>query len=68
MTSRPGLELRCSRDLALRLGAVGADSPAHHRAMRDAGDMLVRDRATGWPLFWPLQITSSDMAATRLGG
>jgi|GEM_PF-7127648 hypothetical protein len=46
--------LRCSRDLALRLGAVAPDDAAHFRALAAAaGGMLIRDVATGWPLFWP---------------
>jgi hypothetical protein len=47
------IELRCSRDLALRLGAVVPETVDHHRQLRDAGHMLVRDVITSWPLFWP---------------
>jgi hypothetical protein len=48
------IELRCSRDLALRLGAIGPDNVAHHRQLRDAGHLLVRDyQLPTWPLFWP---------------
>lgn len=52
MTKR-AIELRCSRDLALKLGAISPDSVAHHKAMREAGHLMVRDTITSWPLFWP---------------
>lgn len=48
-------ELRCSRDLALKLGAVAPLTLDHHRVLRDAGHLLVRDLASGWALFWPWQ-------------
>jgi hypothetical protein len=47
------VELRCSRDLALRLGAITPETVKHHLALRDAGHLLVRDKTTGWPMFWP---------------
>lgn len=50
------IELRCPRDLALRLGAIEPDSTEHHRRMRDAGLLLLRDRETGQALFWPWQV------------
>ena len=46
-------ELYCSRELAERLGAVSPVTIEHHRRLRDAGHLLVRDLATGWPMFWP---------------
>lgn len=47
------IELRCSRDLALRLGAVAPDNVMHHRHMAGRKDvMLVRDRETGFAMFW----------------
>lgn len=46
-------ELRCSRDLALWLGAISPDTTAHHKQMRDAGHILVRDKITSLPMFWP---------------
>jgi hypothetical protein len=50
------IELRCSRDLALRLGAVVPGTTQEHRQLRDSGrHMLIRDVETGWALFWPLQ-------------
>lgn len=58
------LELRCSRDLALRLGAVAPLSVGHHRELFAAGGLLVRDPVTAWPLFWPWQ-TSSAPEPTR---
>jgi len=59
------MELRCSRDLALRLGAVTPETTKHHREMRDAGHMLVRDGQTGWALFWPLELTKDDLVTAR---
>ena len=47
------IELRCSGDLALRLGAIAPASPQEHRLMRDAGMLLIRDRETACPFFWP---------------
>lgn len=49
-----GIELRCSRKLALWLGAMAPETLAHHKRMRDAGDLLVRDEAND-PLFWEWQ-------------
>jgi hypothetical protein len=51
---KSGIELRCSRDLALWLGAVHPETAAHHKQLRDSGHyLLVRDKTTGWPMFWP---------------
>ena len=50
---KSGIELRCSRDLALRLGAITPETVKHHIQLRDAGHLLVRDKTTGWPMFWP---------------
>lgn len=58
-------ELRCTRDLALRLGAIGPETIAHHRELRDAGHMLVRDGQTSWAMFWPWQLTKDDLVAAR---
>lgn len=49
------IELRCSRDLALRLGAIAPETTAHHRALMQGGNLLLRDVQTGWALFWPWQ-------------
>lgn len=59
------MELRCSRDLALRLGAVVPETTKRHREMRDAGDLLVRDCETGWAMFWPWELTKQDLVAAR---
>lgn len=58
-------ELLCSRDLALRLGAVVPESTRHHREMRDAGHMLIRDGQTGWAMFWALELTREDLVSAR---
>lgn len=59
------MELRCSRDLALRLGAVAPETTRHHREMRDAGDLLVRDGQTGWAMFWKWELTREDLVIAR---
>ena len=59
------LELRCSRDLALRLGAVTPETTKHHREMRDAGHLLVRDCQTGWAMFWAWELTREDLVTAR---
>lgn len=46
------MELRCSRAVALLLGAINPESIEEHRAMKKAGHLLIRDEA-GSPLFWP---------------
>jgi hypothetical protein len=56
------IELRCCRDLALKLGAIGPETIAHHKAMRDAGDLLVRDQS-GAALFWQWQRSRDTIAA-----
>jgi len=52
-TAIPLWELVCSRDLAEKLGAVSPMTIDHHRRLRNAGNILMRDRATGGPMFWP---------------
>jgi hypothetical protein len=59
------LEVRCSRDLALSLGAILPETISHHKSLRDAGHLVVRDRETSWPLFWPWQLSRDDIAETR---
>jgi len=49
-------ELLCSRDIALRLGAIVPETTRHHRELRDAGHMLVRDGQTGEAAFWPWKL------------
>jgi len=56
-------ELHCSRELAERLGAVSPITVDHHRRLRDAGSLLVRDPLTGWAMFWrwvPEEVTRSS--------
>jgi hypothetical protein len=59
------MELFCSRDLALRLGAVAPETTAHHKALKNAGHLLVRDPETSGPMFWPWQVTTSEMVTSR---
>jgi hypothetical protein len=59
------IELRCDRDLVLKLGAVILGTLKHDRELRDAGQhMLIRDQST-FVLFWRWQVTRSEMAAAR---
>lgn len=46
-------ELNCSRELAQRLGAISPITIEHHRRLRNAGHLLVRDPTSGWGMFWP---------------
>ena len=59
------IELRCSRDLALRLGAISPQNMAEHKLMRASGDLLVRDKVTSWPAFWPWSINVAEEIAAR---
>lgn len=52
------MELRCSRDLAFWLGAIGPETMVQHKELKNAGHMLVRDPATSRPMFWPWQLTT----------
>lgn len=63
--------LRCNHDLAVRLGAVWPQTTAHHRELIAASDgspgmLIIRDQATGWPLFWHLQegATATDHSSS----
>jgi hypothetical protein len=49
------IELRVSRELALKIGCIEPSDRKHHRELR-AGRlcMLVRDPETLAPLFWPI--------------
>ena len=61
------IELRCARDLALRLGATMPETTAHHRQLRDQGDLLVREPRQPWlATFWRWQMTPQEMGAARL--
>jgi hypothetical protein len=59
------IELRCSRDLALALGAIGPETMAHHREMKNAGHLLVRDLKTSWLMFWQWQLSRDQMLTAR---
>ena len=59
------MELLCSRDLALRLGAIAPETTRHHRELRAAGHMLVRDGQTGWAMFWKLELTREDLVTSK---
>jgi hypothetical protein len=59
------IELLCSRDLALRLGAVVPETVKHHRELRDAGHLLIRDGHTGWAMFWKWELTREDLVTER---
>jgi hypothetical protein len=58
-------ELLCSRELALRLGAIVPETTKHHRELRDAGHMLVRDGRTGAAMFWKWELTREDLVTAR---
>jgi hypothetical protein len=42
------IELRAPRDLSLRLGATAPATAAHHRQLRDQGDLLVGGPRQPW--------------------
>lgn len=46
------MELRCSRDLALRLGAAEPVDIAQHKRIRDSGIFLLMRDQDGNALFW----------------
>ncbi len=59
--SRTWIELRCSRELALLLGAIAPQTLREHRQMRDAGHLRVRDgRCMVSPLFWPWAVNRAE--------
>lgn len=58
------MELLCSHELALRLGAVDAKTFAEHRALVTSGqNLLVRDSVTCLPLFWPWAMSRTERLA-----
>jgi hypothetical protein len=57
------IELRCPRDLALKLGVIEPRDNRHHRQLRDAGHLLVRDSETARPMFWAWTLDRADIAA-----
>jgi hypothetical protein len=55
-----GIEPR-SRDLAVRLDATAPETTAHHRQLRDQGDLIVRDLSQPYLVgFWAWQITPEE--------
>jgi len=49
------IEVKCSHELAAKLGALKAVNVDHFRAMRESGQfMMVRDPETLEAMFWPL--------------
>lgn len=66
MTEPSLIELRCSRELAILLGAFEPTSVEHHRTCRASGRFLmIRDPVTLVPLFWPLVPAVIDGALRR---
>lgn len=59
------IEVRCSGQLAIRLGAIPPATVAEHKQLRDAGFILIRDRDTAYPMFWPWAVNVADEIATR---
>lgn len=57
-------ELRCGRDLALRLGALSPVNAEHHRQLRADGHLLIRDPVSGFPAFWPWQLPLAELSAS----
>lgn len=47
------MELRCPRELALRLGAIVPLDLDAQKALKNAHNLLVRDPVTADPVFWP---------------
>jgi hypothetical protein len=64
MASPKEPELRCSRELALLLGAVQPRSIVEHRELKRAGYLLIRD-ALGVPMFWQWQVQERLTAGAK---
>lgn len=47
------VELRCPRELAVRLGAIVPLDLDAQRELKSAANLLVRDPVTAEPVFWP---------------
>lgn len=58
------IELHCTRDLALKFGALEPKDNRHHRQLRNAGHLLVRDIETSRPMFWTWALPSTDVVAS----
>lgn len=66
MTKGPATELRCSRELGLRLGAIEPNTIENHKRLRASGlCLLLRDPVTLLPMFWPL-IDSREGSSTAV--
>lgn len=51
--TRESIELRCSRELALWLGAIEPDDVEQHKKLRASGQyMMVRCAVLMMPMFW----------------
>lgn len=49
------MELRCTRDLALKLGAMTPETIHRHQMLKNSGlHLLIRDERS-LPMFWLLQ-------------
>lgn len=48
-------ELRCSRELAIKLGAISPANAAEHRALKSLGHLLIRDEDQQ-ALLWASQL------------
>ncbi len=46
-------ELRCPRELALKLGAIEPRDVRHYRELDNGATMLIRDPVSLRPMFWP---------------
>jgi len=58
------VNLMCSRELALKIGAVEVLSAHQFRAIRASGAIVVRDPETLQPLLWPI-IPGSQLLTAR---
>lgn len=55
------MEVRCTRDLALKLGAISPKDNIEHKNFKNQGMMLFRDQHM-LPLFMPWQLSKLDIA------
>jgi hypothetical protein len=60
------MELRCSRDLAVRLGVFWPGKLNHHRDLQeDAEYFRIIDNGTGWAMYWRWQLSRVDRTAAQ---
>lgn len=60
------MELRCSRDLALLLGAIEPEGVLQHRMLNAGGrHLLIRAVDTSQPMFWAWQPGTAFSSASR---